>query len=321
MVKVGADSADAEVTTMVGSGRSGYRDGSAEDAMFHGLSGVCMAQDGTLIIADTGNHRIRQVRQIRDGSKVVVSTIAGPTRSSAHPAEHDFGYRDGKGLEALFHSPESVTATPDGRILVADTRNNAIRILIPPQHRGHNGSHADSSTWLVQTVIGHDGVAGFEDGIAQKASLCRPISIACLANGSLVVTDSGNHCLRLVHPNLPARSENRVRLDAANDRWYGYGQISGDQISEAPQRALIGSPIRSPNGTNAGIARAIDDAEQEEHWEEQRWPSSAVDAMRMLERENLSLVEENKRLRGLLALAADRIEQQGAEIGRIGLGA
>ena len=144
---------------------------------------------------------------------------------------------------------------------------------------------------------------------------------------TICLVDSAHHCLRLVslieepssHNNSLRRD--RVRLDAANGRWYGYGQISGDQISEAPQRALIGSPIRSPNGTNAGIARAIDDAEQEEHWEEQRWPSSAVDAMRMLERENLSLVQENKRLRGLLALAADRIEQQGAEIGRMGLGA
>jgi hypothetical protein len=46
------------VAAMAGSGRSGYRDGPADTAMFNNLSGVCMAQDGSLIIADTGdNHR------------------------------------------------------------------------------------------------------------------------------------------------------------------------------------------------------------------------------------------------------------------------
>jgi hypothetical protein len=44
------------VQTMAGSGRSGYCDGPAEVAMFNNLSGVCMAQDGSLIIADTGWH-------------------------------------------------------------------------------------------------------------------------------------------------------------------------------------------------------------------------------------------------------------------------
>jgi hypothetical protein len=66
-----------------------------------------------------------------------------------------------------------------------------------------------NSMWLVQTVVGHEGVAGWSDGISQQARLNKPTSISCLADVSFIIADAGNNCLRLVHPNVRRGSKMR----------------------------------------------------------------------------------------------------------------
>jgi hypothetical protein len=78
--------------------------------------------------------------------------------------------------------------------------------------------------------------------------------------------------------------------------------IEPTQLIESPDLPVVTIDASSAFYIPAGVNRR----------EEQRRPLSVVDAMQILERENLSLVEENKRLRGLLALAADRIKLRGA---------
>lgn len=53
-----------EVTTLAGTGLAGFADGPAKLAQFNGPGGIGLAADGTVIIVDTGNHRIRQIRYI-----------------------------------------------------------------------------------------------------------------------------------------------------------------------------------------------------------------------------------------------------------------
>jgi sugar lactone lactonase YvrE len=52
---------DGTVTTLAGSGEPGDADGPAGEAQFRGPEGVVVDADGNLIVADTGNHRIRKV--------------------------------------------------------------------------------------------------------------------------------------------------------------------------------------------------------------------------------------------------------------------
>jgi sugar lactone lactonase YvrE len=52
---------DGVVTTLAGSGEPGNADGAAEEAQFRVPEGITVDADGNLIVADTGNHRIRKV--------------------------------------------------------------------------------------------------------------------------------------------------------------------------------------------------------------------------------------------------------------------
>ncbi|HEY8369003.1 MAG TPA: NHL repeat-containing protein, partial [Thermodesulfobacteriota bacterium] len=70
--------------------------------------GLAAAPDGTLLVADTGNHRI--VRLAPDGR--IVATYGGP---GDDPGE--------------FERPAAVAAAPDGTFLVADTGNHRVQRL------------------------------------------------------------------------------------------------------------------------------------------------------------------------------------------------
>ena len=48
------------VFTLAGGRGEGYDDGRGSEARFHTPSGVAVADDATVYVADTGNHRIRR---------------------------------------------------------------------------------------------------------------------------------------------------------------------------------------------------------------------------------------------------------------------
>ena len=108
-------SPDRKVSTAAGGGEPGglgsRADGPAAAARFRYPSGVAAAPDGVIYVADTGNHRICQ---IRDGQ---VSTLAGGAAGKA----------DGPGTTARFQLPAALTLHTDGALWVLDAGNRATR--------------------------------------------------------------------------------------------------------------------------------------------------------------------------------------------------
>lgn len=104
------DVTSGEVSTVGGAGTAGSRDGLKQEAQFNGPYGVEVDADGSVVVADLGNNKIRM---IADGS---VTTIAGSST----------GFLDGAGVIAKFSSPTDV-AILDGIIYVADLGNHRIR--------------------------------------------------------------------------------------------------------------------------------------------------------------------------------------------------
>lgn len=146
-------------------GQMGDADGNAGSARFNGPVGVAVLVDGTIVVADTYNDKIKL---IKNG---FVKTIAGSTR----------GYADGFGPAARFDTPCGVLALKDGSILVADTVNRRIRRISKDAH--------------VSTLAG-DGDAESRDGGLGEAAFYRPYAIAAGPDGSLFVGD-GN-ALRVI---------------------------------------------------------------------------------------------------------------------------
>jgi sugar lactone lactonase YvrE len=104
------DTTSGLVSTVAGAGTTGSRDGLAGEAQFNSPYGIEVDADGSIIVADLSNNKIRMI------VNGMVTTIAG---SSA-------GFLDGAGVISRFASPTDV-AILDGIIYVADLGNHRIR--------------------------------------------------------------------------------------------------------------------------------------------------------------------------------------------------
>ncbi len=168
--------ASTNVTTIAGSNTPGFADGPAAQARFRDLAGIAVGTDEAIYVADSGNNRIRVVRQQPDGSRVV-QTLAGDGTA---------GYLDGAGAQARFNAPQGVAVDGSGTVYVADTGNHRIRRIAP------DGT--------VSTVAG-DGTAGYQNGAGAQARFNLPRGLALDAQGNLYIADTGNSSVRLLNSN------------------------------------------------------------------------------------------------------------------------
>jgi len=140
-----------------------------------GPSGVALDASGELLIADTGNNRIRSVDTAN-----IARVLAGVGVTGAKGD-------DGPAALASLARPGGVAADRFGNVFIADTGNNRIRRVDP------GGT--------ITTVAG-SGVAGFggDDGPAVSAELNGPTDITVDSDGDLYIADRGNNRIRKVNP-------------------------------------------------------------------------------------------------------------------------
>lgn len=180
-------SPDGSNTVFAGTGTSGFSGdgGLAVDAKLSGPRGLAVDASGRLLIADTGNRRIRRVEA--DGS---ISTIAGTGMAVKQCASTICALILGDGLpaqQANFETPSGMAVAGNGDIFVADEAIHNVRMI-------------DAISGVVSTIAGN-GVAGFsgDGGNAARGRLNTPVAVATNAVGELLIADSGNNRIRKVN--------------------------------------------------------------------------------------------------------------------------
>jgi len=115
-VRAIALSGPQKVTTLVGTGLFDFGDvdGVGEQTLLQHVQAVCYV-DGTVYLADTYNNRIK-----------VLNPRTREVRAFAGTGEA--GLKDGTLTEAQFNEPAGLSAA-NGKLYVADTNNNAIRVI------------------------------------------------------------------------------------------------------------------------------------------------------------------------------------------------
>ena len=147
--------------------------GPATQARLANPGGQAVLSDGSILIADTDNSRIRRIAP--DG---IITTVAGDADGLAGD--------NGPAVDALLSFPTDVAATPDGGYLIADAGNDRIRKV--------------SAAGIITTVAGTDrGFLG-DGGPAVAAKLNTPRELALQADGGLLVADAGNDRIRRIAP-------------------------------------------------------------------------------------------------------------------------
>jgi len=168
---------DGRVDTLAGTGE-GWRDGPGVQAQFHTPSGIALDAAGNVYVADTGNHRIRRI-----GPDGVVSTLAGDGVA---------GFADGAAAQARFDAPMGVAVDATGRVYVADTYNDRIRVIEP------DGT--------VRTVAGGEH-PGNVDGLGAETRLDTPVALALDSHGNLLIADLYNNAIRRLSPDGMLRTQ------------------------------------------------------------------------------------------------------------------
>lgn len=157
------------VTTLAGNGTQGDSDAAGSASRFNNPKSVAILDETTLLVADTGNNKLKTVNK-----------ITGETRTFAGNGALDL--KDGLLLQASFYSPSDVIVTEAGNIFVSDTFNHAIRVI----------PRSSDSVY----VLTGNGEPGFKDGIMAEAMFSSPIAIAEERNGAILVVDAGNRTIR-----------------------------------------------------------------------------------------------------------------------------
>jgi len=220
----GADGAlTVDDCTIAGSGRTALADGAGDSASFSHPCGLVVAGDGSLLVADTGNHAIRRVAARPGKPGLYVTTLVG----AGVPGFCDGGIDVGR-----LCRPTGLVVDAAGTLLIADTGNHAIRALHPPRDGNLGGA------WSLTTIAGN-GAPGYANGSASEARFREPAGLALSLDGGLLVADAGNNAVRA--------------LTATPDGSSRYGRAV--TVAGAPPRATAARIL--PGGVTTTAAAAV----------------------------------------------------------------
>jgi hypothetical protein len=183
------------IYTVAGTGGAGFSgdNGPATSAELLDPSGVSPDSSGNILIADTNNNRIRIVAAV-SGTFYGQSMNAGNIYTLVGNGRVGFSGDRGPATKARVFAPSSVTVDPSGNLLIADTRNNRIRILAATSGTFY-GQAMEAGD--IYTILG-DGLLGYAgDGApATACELDHPNGVVVDRAGDVIVADSGNRRIR-----------------------------------------------------------------------------------------------------------------------------
>jgi sugar lactone lactonase YvrE len=227
------DAPTKTIVTVVGTGAQGFGGdgGLGSKAMLNSPVSLNVDSSGNMLIADSGNQRIRTVTS---GN---ISTVAGGGN----------GGDGGPANQALLALPYGVAEDAAGNLYIADQFNNRIRKVTNP-----TGANPIITTVAGNGNLGYSG----DGGLAVNATLNQPSTVVVDSNGNIFISDTQNFVIRRVDANTgnistyagvagqtcfpttalcgdggPATSANfafplGITLDSANNLyiadWYGY---------------------------------------------------------------------------------------------------
>ena len=141
------------VTTFAGAaGLDGSTDGALTSARFRSPAELAFDQRGNLFVADSFNQTIRKI-----ATNGIVSTVSGTAGISG----------TNSGTNGRFFNPYGIVVAADGSLVVADTYNELVRVVLVPFKLALNisgAAHTATISW--DTVIGKKYQVQFKTDLA-----------------------------------------------------------------------------------------------------------------------------------------------------------
>lgn len=207
---------EADYSVFAGTCRAGFAGdgGRSDQAQFRDPSAVALLPDGSLLVADHGNLRLRQIAPERR-----IRTVAG---------DGTVAFRPGVPPTQTGIAPYDVTVGPDGMAYIADFQN-------------HRVYRFDLARQTIESIAG-TGSRGFsgDGGLASQAALNSPTGVAVNRKGEIFIADFGNNRIRRITPGGVIQTVAGTGEEA----------VSGDG---GPARAAAVDPYRLAAGPDDAI--------------------------------------------------------------------
>ena len=168
---------DNTVVTVAGADAEGFPIGDGDSSNPNRLVSPqkLVFHDGTLYVADSGRHRIASV----DVSTGEITNVIGETDTRGYMGD------DGVAADAHLSDPYGFAFNSAGRMIVADTGNDALRAVFP------DGT--------IDTVAGR-GATGYDGDTeaSEGASLDGPMDVIYAPDGDVIFADTDNAVIRRI---------------------------------------------------------------------------------------------------------------------------
>src|SRR6266568_587219 len=227
-----------DIYTVAGDGNFGFSGdgGPATSAELSLPEGVAVDAAGSLLIADTGDGRVRVVAA-RTGTFYGKAMTVGHIYTVAGTSTQGFSGDGGPATKAKLNFPTEVAVDAAGNLLIADFRNERVRVVA---HKTGTFYGQPMTAGDIYTVAG-DGTQGFsgDGGPATTAELSSPVGVAVDAAGNLLIADVFNERVRVVA--------------ASTGTFYGQAMTAGDIYTVAGDGNFGFSGDGGP-ATSAGLS-------------------------------------------------------------------
>jgi sugar lactone lactonase YvrE len=163
-----------KMATFAGTGIAGYGgdSGAATAALLNEPNSLAIDLSGALLVCDSANQRIRRI----SGGTITIFAGSGT---------QGFAGDGGAAIAASLDTPSGIAVAADGRIFIADTHNDRVRVV--------------SATGIIGTFAGTGVRAYSGDGAAATAAeLALPQGVVVGSTGAVIFADSNNQRIRMV---------------------------------------------------------------------------------------------------------------------------
>lgn len=208
---------------IAGTGSAGYSGdgGAATNANLFAPMSVVLDGQGSLIIADGYNNRVRKVN-----TNGIITAIVGTGFPPITPSQSGNGVA---ATNAMLNIPIGLALDSSGNLYIADSSDNQIRKVNP--------------SGVISTIANTTGAAGynFDNSSAVNANINNPTDVAVDSTGNVYIADNANHRIRKIN------TSGTISTIAGT----GVAGYSGDGASATAAK------IKSPSGVSVDSSGAI----------------------------------------------------------------